>query len=230
MVFSLVVLILSVALVFLIEKKNLLSIWFLPFLTRLKELFTGILLAALLCFFTQTILAQIASIGWNVSDNVTVNKIFSSALYDFKSILFEEVLFRGVLLYFLIKYLGNKGVLISAVAFGIYHWFSYQVFGNPIVMAWVFITTGFMGYAFAYAYRKTNSLILPIGLHFGWNFLNNTIYSNGPLGEMLLVANKDTEFTDLYSLVSFLLYLIVPTIIVLIIKYSHKERRVDKVA
>jgi membrane protease YdiL (CAAX protease family) len=38
----------------------------------------------------------------------------------------------------------------------------------PMVV--VFIITGFMGWAWAFAFNKTNSMALPAGFHLGWNF------------------------------------------------------------
>jgi membrane protease YdiL (CAAX protease family) len=47
------------------------------------------------------------------------------------SVLYEELIFRGVVLYILIKRIGEvKAILISCIAFGIYHWFSYGLFWN----------------------------------------------------------------------------------------------------
>ncbi len=56
-----------------------------------------------------------------------------SIRWNINSVLFEELLFRGYLLYKAIEWLGaRKGCFLSAIAFGVYHWFSYGVIGNVI--------------------------------------------------------------------------------------------------
>jgi hypothetical protein len=142
-----------------------------------------------------------------------------------KSVLTEELIFRSALLYILIQKIGsNKSILISAIAFGIYHWFSYGVLGNVMAMILVFIGTGLMGYAWALAFSKTKSIMLPFGLHLGWNFIYNTIFSNGPLGELMLISKGGNELTDWTSLLNFVSGLIIVPILVLIyVKYFVKE-------
>lgn len=137
----------------------------------------------------------------------------------------EELIFRGALLYILIQKIGSrKSILISAIAFGIYHWFSYGVLGNVMAMILVFIGTGLMGSALAWAFSKTKSIVLPIGLHFGWNFIDNTLFSNGPLGELLLISKGGNELTDWTSLLNFVSSLVIVPIIVLIyVRYFVKD-------
>ncbi len=118
----------------------------------------------------------------------------------------------------------NKGILISAIAFGIYHWFSYGVLGNVMAMILVFIGTGLMGYAWAWAFAKTKSIMLPFGLHLGWNFIYNTIFSKGPLGELMLISQGGNELTDWASLLNFVSGLvIVPVFVIIYVKCFVKE-------
>ena len=112
-------------------------------------------------------------------------------MYDFNSVVSEELLFRGIILLVLIKYLKTApAMLVSASVFGIYHWFTFGVWGNLATMVLVFVVTGLMGYVFAAAYVKTKSIILPVGIHLGWNWINNTMFSNGPNGIQVLEADK----------------------------------------
>ena len=114
--------------------------------------------------------------------------------------------------------------LLSAIAFGIYHWFSYGVLGNIMGMLFVFIGTGLMGYAWALAFSKTKSIILPFGLHLGWNFTYNTIFSNGPLGELLLISQGGNELTGWASLLNFINGLIIiPVLVLIYVRYFVKE-------
>jgi len=55
---------------------------------------------------------------------------------------------------------------------------------------------------------------MPIGLHLGWNFTLNTIFSSGALGDGLLLSEGGHPISDFYSLVGLWL---VPLIIWLIV-------------
>ena len=91
-------------------------------------------------------------------------------------------------------------------------------------MVLVFIGTGLMGYAWAWAFSKTKSIMLPFGLHLGWNFVYNSIFSKGPLGELVLVSQGGTELTDWTSLLNFTSGLVIVPILVLIyVRYFVKE-------
>jgi hypothetical protein len=150
-------------------------------------------------YFLQTIFS---GSSWLFNKDFTIQNFLYSSWWNLHSVLFEELLFRGALLYLAIKFLGiKKGCVLSAVCFGIYHWFSMNAFGNWWFMLYLFLCTGIMGYVFAFAYATTNSLYLPIGLHFGWNFLNNLIFSQGPLGRQLLILKTGERFNMLENII-----------------------------
>lgn len=187
----LALLILSWLSIYLAEKRNIFRIWITPVKQRLNEFYFGFVLMGTLSLLTQLLFTLIHGTNWTISDELTISKFLYSSAYDFSSVVFEELLFRGVLLYLLIAYLNeHKAIAISAIAFGIYHWFTYGIWGNLLGMTLVIITTGFMGYVFAKAYSKTNSVMLPIGLHIGWNWINNSVFSNGPNGNVFLLPNQ----------------------------------------
>jgi membrane protease YdiL (CAAX protease family) len=211
-------------LVYFIERKNIFYQWFTPVRSRINEFLLGFLLMALLCTISQLLLSLVSKTSWSVSEEIILSQLLSSVLYDLNSVLLEELLFRGVLLYFVIKYLNTKsGVLLSAIAFGIYHWFTQGVLGNFVAMALVFTVTGLMGYVFATAYAKTTSIILPFGLHLGWNLVNHTIFSNGPNGLQLLTPSQVADLSGLYAAVSFCLYIIIPLGVLWLINSRFKS-------
>lgn len=80
---------------------------------------------------------------------------------------------------------------------------------------------GFMGYVFAIAYAKTKSLILPFGLHLGWNLVNNSIFSNGPNGVIVLQVNEQAEISNSYQWISFGLYIIVSILTLIFVKSKY---------
>jgi len=217
MIGILVAIVISWLLLHLFEKKNILALGFLPIGKRLKQFLIGFLITGTLCVLDQYLEAFLKSSTWVLNENSTGGIILKSFWWDVKSVLTEELIFRGALLYILIQKIGSKkSILISAIAFGIYHWFSYGVLGNVMAMILVFIGTGLMGYAWAWAFSKTKSMMLPFGLHLGWNFIYNTIFSKGPLGELLLISQGGNELTDWASLLNFISGLVIVPLVVLI--------------
>jgi len=232
MIGILIAIVISWLLLHLIEKKNILALGFLPLAKRLKQFFIGFLITATLCILVQYLQASLKSSTWTLNENITNGIILKSFWWDFKSVLTEELIFRGALLYVLIQKIGSKkSILISTIAFGIYHWFSYGVLGNVIAMILVFIGTGLMGYAWAWAFSKTKSIMLPFGLHLGWNFIYNTIFSKGPLGELVLISKGGNELTDWISLWNFVSGLfIVPILVLIYVKcFVKKETEIKTI-
>ncbi|GAB5399406.1 MAG: hypothetical protein Aureis2KO_09910 [Aureisphaera sp.] len=219
-----VALAISWLLLYFIERQSLLALGFLPLGLRLKQFLIGFLVTGILCALVQHLQSYLQSSTWLLNETITNGDVLKSFWWDVKSVFTEELLFRGALLYILISKIGSKkGILVSAIAFGVYHWFSYGVLGNVMAMALVFVGTATMGYAWAWAFSKTKSILLPFGLHLGWNVIHNTIYSKGPLGELVLISQGGHELTDWTSLLNFAIGLIIAPILVLIyVRYFVK--------
>jgi uncharacterized protein len=212
--------------VYLPEKRNIFHQWLFPGKRRVSEFFLGLVFSIGLCFMTQIVLSQLGDRTWHLSKDISIPKLTFSLLYDFNSVVSEELLFRGIILYFLIKYWKTEpAMLISAAVFGIYHWFSFGVWGNLATMLLVFVVTGWMGYVFAAAYVKTKSIILPVGIHLGWNWINNTVFSNGPNGIQVLESDKTAPLEGLNAIFSLCLYLIIPLLILTFIKSKFINER-----
>ena len=221
----LVILCLSWFLNYLYNKGNFNFLGLSPIVKRIFQWTLGFLVSAILCGVLLLLEAYLKGAYWQLNTSFTSSSFFHFVYWDFKSVFTEELLFRGVLLYILLDKIGeNKAVLISAIAFGVYHWFSYGVFGNIMAMLVVFVGTGLMGYAWAWAFSKTKSMFLPIGLHFGWNFMYNTIFSKGPLGDVTLIAVGGQDLTGWISLLYFLISLVmIPLLVMIFIKFGIKR-------
>ena len=228
MIGVLVILAVSWLLLYLIEKKNILALGFLPLAKRGKQFLVGFIITAILCAIVQYIEAILKSSAWILNKNISGSIVLKSFWWDFTSVLTEELIFRGALLYILIQKIGpQKSILISAIAFGVYHWFSFGVLGNIVAMVLVFVGTGLMGYAWAWAFSKTKSIALAFGLHLGWNFVYNTIFSKGPLGQLVLIPEGGNELYGRLSLLNFVIgMVIIPILILIYVKYAVKEEAV----
>lgn len=187
----LVELILSWIIVWVIEKKDLGVLGFYPKSSRLKGFTFFFLLATACCLLEFFLRMVFFKEQYVLNPKLGTGLIWSGLWWNIKSVLYEELIFRGVLLYILIRRLGaTRAILISAIAFGIYHWFSFGIIGNAVMMIYVFIITGIMGLVLAYAYHKTNSMYIAIGFHLGWNFVHGFVFSKGPIGNGVFMMSK----------------------------------------
>lgn len=203
-------------LLWFIAKEHLSALGFKPTRGRLLNFLFGFLVAAICLTIYCLTTTYLTNNQWALNENYSGEDFLASSWWTVKSVLFEELIFRGALLYILIRKIGLRSAsLISAVAFGIYHWFSFGALGNPVQMMYVFLTTGLWGFMYALSFAKTGSLYLPVGLHLGWNLFNIVLFSQGPLGNQLLVNEYSGEkLTGLPSLALFLFQLFALPVIV----------------
>lgn len=198
-------LIISWLVLWFVCKRHLSVLGFAPTKNRLTNVIAGFLIAALCCTLYQLLTTAFINNSWTVNKQATAATIAEGARWTFVSVLYEEFIFRGALLYIAIKKLGiAKACIFSAVCFGVYHWFSFNVFGNPLMMVIVFLMTAIVGLSWAYAFAKTGSLYLSIGLHFGWNLFSSVVFSNGNIGQSIFVKANASQVQGLLSWVVFL--------------------------
>jgi CAAX protease family protein len=220
-------LIISWLLLWFFCKESLSVLGIVPTKKRIANLSFGFLIAAICCTVYYLSFSVFTTQRWTLNHAFTARELAGSFLWMLTSVLYEELLFRGALLYILIQKLGVKtACIISAVCFGIYHWFTSGALGNPVQMAFIFIMTGIWGFMFAMAFAKTKSLFLPIGLHFGWNFISTVVFSQGPLGNQLFVGAGGQPLGVFLSILVFVFQLFaVPLISYVYVKrYLRKQQ------
>jgi uncharacterized protein len=232
MIGIIVELIISWLLLWLICKKHLSVLGFSPTKNRMTNLAVGLLIAASCYTLWQLLTTAFINNSWVVNKQATAKTILEGSRWTFVSVLYEELIFRGALLYIAIKKLGVvKACILSAVCFGIYHWFSYNVFGNPLMMIITFLMTAIVGLSWAFAFAKTGSLYLPIGLHLGWNLFSIVVFSNGNFGQAIFVKASGNQLQGVSSLLVFLFQVLaLPLLTFWYIKWISNRRavRVDK--
>jgi len=188
MIGILIQLALSWLLVWIFDKSNLSVLGLMPTKERLQHFVIFLLTAAAFSFSGFGLKMWIAAQRWQLNPAWTYQLIADGVWFNIKSVLYEELIFRGALFYILIKKVGaTKGIWISSTAFGMYHWFSQGSLGEPIPMLITFVVTGTMGLVLAFGYSKTQSLYVPIAIHFGWNVVQQVVFSNGPIGKRLFI-------------------------------------------
>jgi len=170
------------------EKGNLSFLGLMPTRKRLLDFALFFFIAAICGASGFLLKSLIAKQSWMLNPELGLLLILKGVWFTIKATLFEELIFRGVLLYILIKKLGTTwAIVVSAVAFGVYHWFSHELWGNPQQMAIEFLGTGLMGLVLAYGYAKSFSLYIPIAIHLGWGIIQMVVFTGNTIGNQLLV-------------------------------------------
>ena len=209
MIGLLTAILLSWILLWLLDRSSLEKLGLRPTKQRTISLVAGLMISVLcaLIYFGSKVYLSNSNLA--VNNTFSLSHFFTSLWWVTKSVLFEEFLFRGALLYSMIKYLGSKvAVILSGIAFGVYHWFSYGVFGNIGPMITIFILTATVGLLLAYCFVRTKSMYLQTGLHLGWNVVTIIVFSQGPLGKQFLIASNGHEIGTVLSILLFLFQII----------------------
>ncbi len=91
--------------------------------------------------------------------------------------IWEEVVFRGIVLDNLSKVIGpNLGSIVVALIFGLMHLLS------PVKSWQMILSTIFAGLLLNYAYLNSQNIWFAISIHFSWNFFNSLLYSTKFMG------------------------------------------------
>ncbi|HET9482761.1 MAG TPA: type II CAAX endopeptidase family protein [Xanthomonadales bacterium] len=95
--------------------------------------------------------------------------------------LFEETLFRGFVFQ---RFVAGAGPWIAQIALGLL--FATSHWGNPdmhgATLAWATLELFLGAVLLGLAYLRTRSLALPIGIHFGWNWVHGYVLGFGVSG------------------------------------------------
>lgn len=179
MVGALIAFLLSWIILYFVEHRSILVLGFWPKRRRLRFIGAGFLFT--LVFMSVYYLAEAA--GWRYSFRINRSFSFSRLLTSLGTVLlgafYEELLFRGALLYILIRRIGeNKAVLVSAMAFGMYHWITVGIHSLPQMML-LFVSMAWLGYALARSFAVSGSILVPLALHFAFNAIGVDIFGEG---------------------------------------------------
>jgi membrane protease YdiL (CAAX protease family) len=211
--------------IWVFEKGTLNVLGFWPTRQRLLDFGTFMVITSFLCSTGFLLRMYFGKETWEVNPDLTSRLVFDGLWWNIKSVLFEELIFRGVLFYILITRFGHlKAILVSSAAFGVYHWFSQGSLGNPVGMLITFLLTGTMGLLYAYGYAKTFSLYVPCAIHLGWNFTQGFIFSSGSIGKGILIQPGPQPVVNvgyfIYALVVFF-----PMVSTLVINFLLLRRK-----
>jgi len=198
-------LVISWLLLWFICKQHISVLGFKSTKSRVPNLAFGFLIAGFCCAIYMLLTTALVENSWVLNKQVNWKAVLGNLRWTLISVLYEELIFRGALLYIAIKKLGvMKACILSAICFGTYHWFTFNVIGNPFMMTIVFLMTAIVGLSWAFAFAKTGSMYLPIGLHLGWNVFNSVVFAKGTSGQAILLK---VNLNQLQGTLSWLVFL-----------------------
>ena len=173
----------------------------------------------------QLALSAAAGVAWIPNEALTTRDVLQKLRVNVNSVLFEELVFRGYLFYQLLRRARpQRAILIGGAAFGVYHWFSYGAFGNPVMMLFVLLYTGAFGYMLCLAFARTKSLAAPIGLHLGWNLVSYLVFSGGPFGPGFFVTEGGVQLARAAGTAGFALNMLFPMALVAAVSWFLHTR------
>lgn len=230
MVIIIIELFISGILLWLYEKSNLLILGFKPTKKRIVDFIFGFFISAILCTLCLYLIIIVTKPTLTLNPHFTFISFLNSSFWMLKSVLGEELLFRGALLYIGIKKLGLKNAcILSSIVFGIYHWFSYGILGDFPQMIKIFFLTGIGGLLFAFSFALTKSIYLPVGLHLGWNLISVVIFSGGPLGKQMLIFSGGHQLNGFWTTIFFIYQItLLPLATYLYLSRQKKQRIITK--
>lgn len=214
----LVIIVISWLLLHFIEKKNIDVLGVVPNLNRVIQFVIGFIAIVVIVLVNIYIETMLLKVEWQ-SESINYRMIFDAFIYHIRSALTEDLMFRGAILYILIQRIGaTKAIWLSAIIFGMYHWFSYGIIGERIILlAYVLLVTGFTGYVWAYSFYKTKSIMLGLGFHLGVNFINACFFESQPYGELIFKELSRIDVKDWNWLYFNLFKGLFPSIMMLIV-------------
>lgn len=211
-------------LIWLFEKKSLSVLGLSPTKDRMKYFSIFFIVSVLLSATAFLLRMYFAKEEYVISQSLTTKSVLLETWYQFRTVLTEELLCRGALLYILIKKIGQtKAVILSSVIFAVLHWINAGVWGNLTQMMIVFTFTFSMGLLLAYAYARTFSLLIPFAIHYGWNLTQNYIFPDTATGNHIFTLAAPPPSVTI-SYLAFFTMLLLPKIAVLIVNYLIVKR------
>ena len=213
----LIIIIVSWVLLHFIEKKNIDALGIIPNTTRIIQFFIGFLIITVIMLLNIYIETLVLKVDWKLN-TLNYPSIFNAFIYHLRSALTEDLVFRGAILYILIQRIGaTKAILLSAITFGIYHVFSYGIAGEGMILiTYVVVITGFVGYVWAYTFHKTKSVLMALGFHLGTNLVNTFFFESNPYGELLFTQVSKINLSEWNNFLFLIFKGLFPSIISLI--------------
>ncbi|MFY8126945.1 MAG: CPBP family intramembrane glutamic endopeptidase [Chitinophagaceae bacterium] len=206
-------------LIWVFENRNLNVLGLKPTKDRLKYFIILFIISAFFAASAFILRMYFAKEEYAITNGLTIKSVLIEIWYQCRTVLTEELICRGALLYILIKKIGStKAIIISSLFFAVLHWINAGVWGNLPQMTIVFVFTFAMGLLLAYSYSKTFSLLIPFAIHYGWNLTQNYIFPETSRGHHMFTLAAPPPIVTI-SYFAFFTMLLFPKVAVVIVNY-----------
>jgi uncharacterized protein len=141
---------------------------------RLGELAAGFVVTSTLFLAVAAVQSAMVGATWQFTGVSGLLGALADLPLVLCLVLGEELLFRGSVLRSLRELAGDRwAIAVTAVAFGVYHVIGSQNWAMGLAFQFLMPTLG--GLLFAWAAVRSGGLALPIGLHFGGNWMQLSV-------------------------------------------------------
>lgn len=180
-----------------------------------KQLLFGLVLGGVMLIATAIITIKLTNAAWHFNGGINPMYVLITFVMCGCSAYIQEFVFRG---YPFQRLLGEYGPLtaqlVVAVPFGLMHVNRSMPLQD---MATVMLTTGLGSLLFGLAYIKTRNLMLPVGIHLGWNFLQ-VLIPRTPSTDRKALISVAGDPVNYDSIVVLLPYLVIICIAILLLR------------
>lgn len=140
----------------------------------LQEAATGVGIGAVLMLLVTGLIVAAGGAHFRLDPGWTPSSLLSGAWIFLWVVLLEELLFRGFVYQRLIDGIGARSATaLGACVFAAAHWGNPGLEGTAFLVATVDTALGAV--LLGLAYLRTRRLALPIGIHFGWNWVQGSV-------------------------------------------------------
>ncbi len=180
----------------------------------------GIILGTAVVFISLLVQMINVKVNFTLNPKADYLQIAGGLFLLLAGVLNEELIFRG---YCFKKTVDKNGILIANIIFAflfmVWHWISWNAWGNwPVMLG--SITTAIGHILFATAFLSSRTLFFAIGIHWGINWAQHNIFSfyssgniqnNSPAGTLILLDSPDQQISQFQEVMNNVL----PALIVL---------------
>lgn len=148
------------------------------------EVLAGTLLGGVILVMVATLLLAAGGVHWVKNPWGAWWDMAAGCLFFLLVALHEELVFRGYMFQRLVENLGPwPAQLLMGLAFMAIHLNNAGISSaQPLLKAITLINITLAGFLMGLAWLKTRSLALPVGIHFGWNYVQGNVLGFGVSG------------------------------------------------
>lgn len=188
-----------------------------------KQFFTGLVTGGAMLVCTVIITLSLTGDKWSFNRHIDPVFIVMAFLFNLWSAYVQEFVFRGYPFQELLRsYKPWIAQLIIAIPFGLMHIRAGMSMSDFLI---TMLTTGTGSLLFGLAYLKTRRLLLPIGIHLGWNFLQSIIPRTAGGGDKGLIIVPGSYASYNFTDVVIPYFVIIVVVLVLLWRWGRVDKK-----